>query len=99
MNTEEAVQYIEKLKYHVLQNGYPFKYSEFCMSHKPFITVMKKNMFTLFPVLQVKDTHQVILFMNQYGRHVTLRGKEGTPIYQFFGYIEPIHCCNNMIII
>lgn len=91
MDTQEAIQYIEKLKAHVLQQGYPFKYSEFCMNHMPLTTVMKKNMsYHLFPILQVKDTQQVILYMNQYGRHMTLKGKEGIPIYQFFGYIEPI---------
>lgn len=91
MNTQEAVQYIEKLKTHVLQHGYPFKYSEFCMNHTPLCTVIKQNkLYYLFPVLQVKDTQQVILYMNQYGRHITLRGKEGIPIHQFFGYIEPI---------
>ena len=71
MNTQEAIQYVEKLKDHVLQHGYPFKYSEFCMNHKPLAIVMKKNrLFKLFPVLQVNDTHQVILYMNQHGQQL-----------------------------
>jgi hypothetical protein len=91
MNTEEAVQYIKKIKDTVMKQGFPFKYSEFCLNHEPVGIVFKKhNMFNLFPILQEKDTHNVILYMNQNGRHITTKGKEGLPIYRFFGCLEPI---------
>ncbi len=91
MNTEESIQYIIKIKEIVMKQGFPFKYSEFCLKHEPVGMIFKKNnMFKLFPVLQAKDTHNVILYMNQYGKHITTKGKEGIPIYRFFGYLEPI---------
>jgi hypothetical protein len=91
MNTKDGIQYIERLKEVIIGKGYPFKYSEFCTDHKPVGTIFKKNkMHRLYPVLQSKDTYQVILYMNQYGNHITTRGKEGLPIYRLFGFLHPL---------
>ena len=93
MNTEETVNYIEKFKSVIMEKGFPFLYSEFCDDHLPFRMVFQKHknkLHKLYPILQVKDTHNVILYMNQYGRQVTTKGREGLPIYQLFGYLEPV---------
>jgi nucleoside recognition membrane protein YjiH len=91
MNIEEAVHYIYRLKITIMMHGYPFKYSEFCEKHSPVATIFKKNvMHILFPVLQVKGTENVILYMNQHGNFITPKGKEGLPLYRYFGYLKSI---------
>ncbi len=89
MNSQEVSDYIQKLKTQVMKEGFPFEYSEFCDSHEVRRIVKQKyGVQMLYPILQTKDTDNVILYMNQFGRQVTKRGKQGCPIYECFGMLS-----------
>lgn len=89
MNSQEAIAYIEKIKAYVMSKGYPFQYSEFCSCHELTHIIQNKHViYKLYPVLQTKDTNDVILYMNQYGRQINKNGNQGNPIYEYFGMLS-----------